>query len=866
MARKPYPIFPDIIDNIPLDIRKGWLSVVVPKRKINLISDPSFEAFNGSSYNGLWSSFGLATLEVVATDQTSGARGAKVTPTEPDTGSIGLAVSMSSGVYYSLSFDFKTDDPDSVYRAFVTAAGSPDPADSLASVIIPSTSKWRRTSLSFTSQATSYTVFIARYQGTSVTKAFYVDSVQLEEGEVSTYFDGDTRPLSVGRPQAELNQPQFYWTGVPHKSASIRTEYTRSGGAMISFRDFGWITKGIIGLGMASVLAIGSPYGLRGGSEYSRATPQERDFTVVGRVCGDTMEHFSQNKIDLQEAISPFALHRNQPIVLQYQPTDDNDKPLGRPIAIPCVYTGGASGNIVNTYQEEMTLNFKSFFPYVMVAQTQEGDSVNPYTTLEGFVYRRTIYGEWQDITANIVATSRVGRVRYGPDGSIYILQQPSYPTITPGRILRLAPGASTWFTVYTTTGGSTSIADFVITANWKLAISLTSGTAPNLLLFYDILAGTTTSTSPSGGVMNGSTAIAAAPNGDIWMTRVNASVQEEIWQYSIATGTWTKWGTATTSDPINDILVTRSGRVFVTGGFTAITNIDATTTPAQKVSYLPIDANIFTWQEMESGLDDDPDSPGVPTFGSALAEGTDGLVYVGGSFWGTGDSFPDTKPLSNIARWNGLAFGAMDTGTNDTVREIFVAPDNTVYAFGDFTTAGSIEVTRAAAWRDGMWRTWVVLPTYTAGPKFDNMDMANSGELVLVNNSSADSKAPGYTAVENTGTAESRPVFRIRGAGTIYHIVNHTSQNDVYFGSGLYVYANEVLTLDFSGLRPKFTSTTRGDMSWAISPNSRLGNWRVLPGINHVESFMIPDGSSVPQIETYWDKTHLSVEAVVRE
>jgi len=268
----------------------------------------------------------------------------------------------------------------------------------------------------------------------------------------------------------------------------------------------------------------------------------------------------------------------------------------------------------------------------------------------------------------------------------------------------------------------------------------------------------------------------------------------------------------------------------------------------------------------MESGLDDDPDNPGTPTVGYALAEGPDGAVYVGGEFWGTGDSFDTKKQLNNIARWNGTAFESMAGGTNDTVREIFVASDNTVYAFGDFTQAGGLAVTRSAAWRDGAWRTWVILPTYTAGAKFDNMDISRSGEIVLVNNSSANSKAPGYTALNNTGTAESRPVFRLRGAGTIYHIINHTSQNDVYFGDGLYIYANETLTLDFSGLRPKFTSSTRGDMSWAISPNSRVGNWRVLPGINHIESFMIPDGSSTPQIETYWNKTHLSVEAVVRE
>ena len=72
--------------------------------------------------------------------------------------------------------------------------------------------------------------------------------------------------------------------------------------------------------------------------------------------------------------------------------------------------------------------------------------------------------------------------------------------------------------------------------------------------------------------------------------------------------------------------------------------------------------------------------------------------MYVGGSFVTAGG-----VTVNNIAKWNGSAWSALGSGTNNVVRAL--APSGTdLYAGGDFTTADGANATRIAKWNGSAW------------------------------------------------------------------------------------------------------------------------------------------------------------------
>ncbi|MGH2544284.1 MAG: hypothetical protein ACRDIB_15935, partial [Ardenticatenaceae bacterium] len=78
--------------------------------------------------------------------------------------------------------------------------------------------------------------------------------------------------------------------------------------------------------------------------------------------------------------------------------------------------------------------------------------------------------------------------------------------------------------------------------------------------------------------------------------------------------------------------------------------------------------------------------------------------LYVGGSFSHAGGS-----EASHIAQWDGASWSALGGGINGTglftrVDALVVAPDGTLYAGGNFTTAGGVPVNHIARWDGTSW------------------------------------------------------------------------------------------------------------------------------------------------------------------
>ncbi len=105
-------------------------------------------------------------------------------------------------------------------------------------------------------------------------------------------------------------------------------------------------------------------------------------------------------------------------------------------------------------------------------------------------------------------------------------------------------------------------------------------------------------------------------------------------------------------------------------------------------------------WAALGSGI-----SGGPGPFVSALTvfdDGTGPALHAGGQFTQAGG-----VPAKGIAKWNGTAWTALRSGTNDNVYALAVFNDGTgpaLYAGGVFRQAGAIAASRIAKWNGTRW------------------------------------------------------------------------------------------------------------------------------------------------------------------
>lgn len=83
-----------------------------------------------------------------------------------------------------------------------------------------------------------------------------------------------------------------------------------------------------------------------------------------------------------------------------------------------------------------------------------------------------------------------------------------------------------------------------------------------------------------------------------------------------------------------------------------------------------------------------------------STATGPDGTLYAGGNFTSAGG-----VSANRIAKWDGTTWRALGAGMNlSNVEALAVAPDGTLYAGGSFTTAGGVSANRIAKWNGTTW------------------------------------------------------------------------------------------------------------------------------------------------------------------
>jgi hypothetical protein len=152
--------------------------------------------------------------------------------------------------------------------------------------------------------------------------------------------------------------------------------------------------------------------------------------------------------------------------------------------------------------------------------------------------------------------------------------------------------------------------------------------------------------------------------------------------------GAWVSFGQGTNNGVQGNVLALAEGgsNVYVGGIFTAPSG---TNLVRNLGGFLP-----SRWEAMGRGV------WGRNVGGSiAAVAATDNAVYVGGAL-----DLAGGLSVSNIAKWDGDAWSALDGGVNGAVAAIAINADGEVFAGGEFTAAGGVTAWRIARWDGSRW------------------------------------------------------------------------------------------------------------------------------------------------------------------
>ena len=178
----------------------------------------------------------------------------------------------------------------------------------------------------------------------------------------------------------------------------------------------------------------------------------------------------------------------------------------------------------------------------------------------------------------------------------------------------------------------------------------------------------------------------------------------------------WERWQFKLVSSAVSCRAINASPDAVYVGGEFIFQPADFTPDP---LPGLPVSFNIARWNGHEwsalgEGIRDVRDTADPATAGfsfavvQAIAAGPDGQVYVGGSF-----TLQTAHGLAyNIAKWDGSEWQPLDRGLagcsqfncQATVKALAIAENGDLYAGGNFSKAGELDVHHLARWDGARW------------------------------------------------------------------------------------------------------------------------------------------------------------------
>lgn len=259
------------------------------------------------------------------------------------------------------------------------------------------------------------------------------------------------------------------------------------------------------------------------------------------------------------------------------------------------------------------------------------------------------------------------------------------------------------------------------------------------------------------------------------------------IAKFNVNTSTWSALGGGTNATVRELKYNSLTGILYVGGSFTSVNgDIDAG-------CIAQFDTNTSTWNRIgTAGM-----AGAYPSVNAITFEGA--TLYAAGFF-----DTADGTEVNNVAKWNGVAWSALGTGTNDEVNALIIEGTG-LYAGGYFTTAGTVtNVGYIAKWTPASG-TWSALGLGLDG--FVNTFALGNLSTLWVGGffTTAGGEPANSIAVWPIGGGGS---WSTLGSGMNYEEVNKLKfDGKVTYAGGKFTYADSVLTNNIARWDPYASS-----------------------------------------------------------
>lgn len=835
---------PRVVTGYPLDGEVGWVGILVPYARQNIVSNPSPQrAITG------YSAAGAASAARTSGAGRRGAYGVRVTPTSASGDGVFYGtVSLTSSVAYAISVDLKGV-PGQTYELSVRTTGGA----TLVATQVQASGFWDRVWLPYVeTSSTTRRIYLTKIgSGTGV---FDTDGWQCEpcgsEGTFpTTYIDGNQRGLVPNE-----FPPAYGWLGTPYASASYRTGQTRAGGRELMIKDwFNFLLTAVIGLGLVTPSIDITSYSQLDGGNFQRARKAGRQFTLAGRFDGANPAELMANRAGLATLLDRDLIAREQPLIVTLQP-HDGGIPIGEKVQVAALYSGGMSGNTDNLLAETTAVTFTQYLPLIIGPEAGAALSVQASLGSTAFA-RRAPDGTWSAIAAVAGGGTDILALAQGLDGRIYV--GGDYTDIGGSGADFLAiydPVAGTWAIAQSATALNGIVRALAVLPNGQILVGgdfTNAGGVANadFLAIYDPVANTYSAVGGIAGANASVRAFAVLNNGTFYVggtfTDIGASGADYLAYYNGTT--YAVVGSATAlSDFVDCMVLSLDERMLYIGGnFGSAGGVTGATGIAR------YDRTLAAYQVVG----------GAPNAGRAqsLARGADGTIYAGVT---TALTSIGGVSVVGVGAWNGAQWQSLinpAVGASSGLG-LLVLQDGTLLVSGGPFLSGVTFPDNRAIWNGATW----IAVDFLANTSVSSTPLQTpDGALYLGMTSNITATVGAVTTVTNAGGARTYPRLTLQGPTTgtaqVYRLVNTTTNRQINFN--LTVNAGETIVLTFEPDNLSFVSDFQGDITPRILPGSQQADFFLQPGANTISLYV---SSATVTAALEWTTRYATLDEVV--
>ena len=242
------------------------------------------------------------------------------------------------------------------------------------------------------------------------------------------------------------------------------------------------------------------------------------------------------------------------------------------------------------------------------------------------------------------------------------------------------------------------------------------------------------------------------------------------------------------------------------------------------------------------------------------VSVGSDGAIYVAGSFTTTD---LDAAGAKAVAIWNGARFEPLGSNPGLSIgRKLFFDDYGNLWVLGSGTYTGTPPfIDGVAVWNGYVWTHPDISEISNSLPA---LSMEEFNGIRYIGTSISDNlDISTVTTATNTSQALVYPVFKCKNSTTDNHTLlyleNNTTGKTIYLGYT--IKPNEEVRISFIPGKKEAKSSVFGNIWQSVLKGSDVGEFYLRPGYNRIVFFADTTGTTTLTAYLEWTNTYLSVD-----